>query len=88
MNLYLGSIAKAIAILIGMALAKGQADSTQIDEIAGYVLLALTAGYEWWETRRLAKQGVVSTEPATNIADPRTSEKLVAEEKAEAKKSA
>jgi len=82
MNLYLSSIAKAIAILIGMVLAKGQADNTQIDEIAGYVTLALTAAWEWYETRRLAKQGTVSTNPVANIADTRTPEKLVAAEAA------
>jgi hypothetical protein len=80
MNLYLGSIAKAIAIVIAMLLSKGVVDDTQVDSITGYVLLALTGAYEWWETRRLAKQGTVSTNPTTNLADPRSEEKLIAEE--------
>jgi len=80
MNLYLSSIAKAIAIVIAMLLSKGVVDDTQVDSITGYVLLALTGAYEWWETRRLAKQGTVSTSPTANLADPRSEEKLIAAE--------
>lgn len=87
MNLYLGSIAKVIALVIAIALSQGGVvDDSKVDDITGYVLMALTGIYEWWETRRLAKQGVKSTNPVVNAAEEMTPAKLVADEKVEAAK--
>ena len=88
MDLKIGSFLKALGILVGLVLGSGIVSEEIIAKIVGALTVLATVGWDIYETMRLAKQGVVSTEPTTNIADPRTPEKLAAEEKAKAKKSA
>ena len=80
MNLKIGSIVKALAVLLGLFLGSDVIDDTKIDQIAGAVSVLAAVVWDVWETFRLQKQGIVSTSPLANIADPRTPEKLAAKE--------
>jgi hypothetical protein len=80
MNLKLGSALKALGLLLGLFLGADVISETMWDQISGAIIVLATAGWDLYETIRLGKQGVVSTSPAENIADPRTPEKLIAKE--------
>lgn len=83
MNLKIGTALKALALLIGLFLGADFISETKLDQIAGALTVLATIGWDIYETVRLDKQGVVSTSPTENIADPRTPEKLAAKEAVE-----
>lgn len=80
MNLKIGSAIKAIAILVGLVLGADVVDNTKLDQIVGAATVLATIAWDFFETYRLQKQGIVSTSPLANVADPRTPEKLAAKE--------
>lgn len=81
MNLKIGSALKALAVLIGLFLGSDVVSEAQWDQIVGALTILGAVGWDLYETYRLHKQGVVSTNPVVNAAEPMTPAKLVAEEK-------
>jgi len=86
MNLKIGSAIKAIAILLGLILGADFISDTKLDQIAGAATVLATIAWDFYETFRLHKQGIVSTVPAANVEAmsapaTKTPEKLAAEEK-------
>jgi len=81
MNLKIGSAVKAIAILIGLVLGADVVSDTKLDQIAGAVTVLATIGWDFYETFRLHKQGIVSTTPQVNVDAPGSPAELAAEEK-------
>lgn len=88
MNLKIGSALKALAILIGLFLGSDVISDTKLDQIVGALTVLGTVAWDLYETFRLQKQGIVSTDPVANVAAPGTPAQLVATEKAEAKAAA
>lgn len=81
MNLKIGSALKALAVLIGLWLGADVISETQLDQVVGALSILAAVAWDLYETFRLHKQGVVSTSPVVNAAEPMTPAKLVAEEK-------
>lgn len=83
MDLKVGSAVKALLILVGMFLGV-EIDVSQVETaitaISGAVMILAAIGWDIYETVRLKKQGVKSTSPKVNAAEPMTPAKLVKEE--------
>ena len=81
MNLKIGSAVKAIAILIGLVLGADVVSDTKLDQIAGAATVLATIAWDFYETFRLHKQGIVSTTPQANVEAPGSPAELAAAEK-------
>jgi len=81
MNLKIGSIVKALAIIVGLFLGSDVISDTKIDQIAGAVSVLAAVVWDIYETFRLHKQGIVSTSPQANVEAPGSPRELAAKER-------
>ncbi len=88
MNQTVETILKAILILAGVFVGTETLkifDEKTVATVAAALAALVAVGTDVYSTFRLKKQGVVSTNPVVNAAEPMTPAKLATEEKAEAK---
>lgn len=81
MNLKIGSIAKAVAILLGLFFGSDVISDTKVDQIGGALAVLGAIAWDLIETFKLHKQGIVSTSPAENVAAPGSPQQALKEER-------